>query len=323
MEESPKQKSSDSTESISTDSTESVPTLSVPLKQIRTFQGDVATALTRQKESLFSIHETERLKRSSGGTIIQTVTDDSGKRKELISLILGSLFFLVIGIVGSWYTYNEFLRKTAPPTLAVPGNRFIPPQSIAFINAASSSRETIFSNIAENGLGLTPGELRHIVLRNGVGTNAPLLTSTEFFQIIGSRAPGSLIRAYEPLFMLGAIGKSLTTGQASVFAIFKLASFENAFPGMLSWEPNMAEDIGPLFSTSDSLKVIPPSSVFKDVISRNKDVRILYAPVSPGSATTSPALIYSFYDNRVLIITDSLETLRTLIDRLTQEGLSR
>ena len=63
---------------------------SSPLKQIRTFQGDVAEALGKQKESIFSIQQSEQLKRASGGTVPEADNDAESdkKRKEFILLTL-------------------------------------------------------------------------------------------------------------------------------------------------------------------------------------------------------------------------------------------
>ena len=93
-----------------------------PLKQIRTFQGDVAEALAKQRESLVSIQRREQQK--TGGKI--PLTDvDLKKRKQFFYLLIGSLFFLVLGAFGARYAYNEFLRKNAAPTMVAPANRFI------------------------------------------------------------------------------------------------------------------------------------------------------------------------------------------------------
>lgn len=286
------------------------------LKQIRTFQGDVASALERQRESLYSIQETERLKRASGGTVPDTSLYIPGKRNQFLFLLLGSFLLICVGLAGVWLAYNEFLRKTAPPILSMPINRFITAQSAADIDLTGATRETLFSLVTSESAGLSPQDLKHLVLRKTVGLETPLVTSAEFFSMLGSSAPSSLIRSLEPLFMLGSLGENR-------FIIFKLASFENAFPGMLTWEKNMAEDIGPLFANVLLLTNIGPEYVFKDTVSKNKDARVLFAPVSSGSASSTPVLLYSFFDNRMLIITDSLEALKTLIDRLTQESLSR
>ena len=123
----------------------------------------------------------------------------------------------------------------------------------------------------------------------------------------GSRASGSLTRALEPVFMLGLLGESR-------FIIFKLSSFENAFAGMLAWEATLKEDLNGLFLKPVTASSTPQS--FQDIIYRNKDVRAL---VDGGEAY----LLYSFFDSKTLIITDDLETLEQLSDRLTREKLTR
>lgn len=281
-----------------------------PLKQIRTFQGDVANALGEQKESLFSIQQAERLKASSGMSIPQPSDfEEERKRKETLYFALGGLVLILLGGLGVWFGYGEFRERSAPPVIAVPESRFIAVQSEENLNFASSSRETLLSLITDKSRSVPIEEIKHFALKKGSSNTAPLATAAEFLTLLETRAPGNLVRSFGPIFMLGTLGQSR-------FLIFKLSSFENAFPGMLAWESSMARDVGPLFIQAEALKSIGSESVFKDVISRNKDVRILEV----GGA---PALLYSFFDNQMLIITDNLETLRVLVDRLTQELLSR
>jgi hypothetical protein len=279
-----------------------------PLKQIRTFQGDVANALGNQNESIFSIQQAERLKMSRGDTV-PGAAEPEGRGSEMLYFALGGAVLIVLGAFGAWFGYREFEQRTAPPTIAVPESRFIAVQSEDKLNFASTSREALIAFINEKSQGVSANELRHFALRKGSNDATPLATAAEFLARLETNAPGNLVRSFEPIFMLGTLGNSR-------FIIFRLSSFENAFPGMLTWEATMPRDIGALFANAESLKSIGPESVFKDVISRNKDVRVLEV----GGA---PALLYSFFDNQMLIITDSLETLSTLVDRLTQELLSR
>ncbi len=298
---------------------EPVVSSTTPLKQIRTFQGDVAEALGKQKESIFSIQQSERLKRASGATVpdptLMQESENDSKRKEFILLTVGSFLLIGLGLVGAWYGYQEFLRKTAPPVVAVPANRFINIQSEMTLNAASSTRDRLFADISLNAGEVSENELMQFILRKGSVLTSPLLTTSEFFQLTQSKAPSNLVRAFDPLFMLGTLGQSR-------FLLIKLDSFENAFAGMLSWEKTLADDLGPLFETAPILQSNGSQSVFTDVTLRNKDARAIFAPTGVGS-TTAPVLLYSFFDNQMLIITDSVETLRILVDRLTQELLSR
>ncbi len=288
-----------------------------PLKQIRTFQGDVAEALTRQNESLVSIQQTEALKNRMGGIPSETVSAEEHKRNgDFLYLFVGSIFLIILSLGGAWYGYGEYLKRTAPPVISIPANRFISANSEVEINLLNATRETFAAAFADKASDNPANELRHIVARAGEGELAPLLTTAQFMKALESQAPGNLVRSFDPLFMEGVIG-------SDPFLIIKLVSFENAYAGMLSWEPDMAEDLLPMFP---SVKANDSASVFKDVIVKNKDVRMLSAEVpatASSSTTTTPVLLYSFFDNSVLIITSKLETLQILIERLTRERLSR
>lgn len=275
---------------------------SAPLKQIRTFQGDVAEALGREKQSLVSIQRAEQLKRGFGTD--SSIDSEIGKsRRDSFLLLLGGFFLILLGLTGAWFGYQQYLIKTAPPVIAQPPSRFIRTESVREINTTNLSRESLISNIKESSFDVPAGELRHLIISQ---------TSAQFLEILGSRAPSSLVRAFEPPFMLGSIGLTGQLNGSSRFIIFKLSSFANAFPGMLAWEPEIVDDLGPVLSDESLVKALPPTSVFKDMVVKNKDMRVLES-----------VLVYSFFDNEMLIVTDKIETVQVLIDRLIREKLSR
>ena len=298
------------------------------LKQIRTFQGDVAEALTHQNESLVSIQQTEAARRRATGAPNPS-DENENKRRDFVFLLVGSIFFIVVGVAGAWYGYREYLSRTAPPVLVIPENRFISPTGEVTLPISSLNREGFAVSFNELVSKTKPEELTHVVLKKDALEISPSISTAEFFSLLESQAPGSLVRSFGPLFMVGSVGES-------PFLIIKLASFENAFAGMLLWETTMAEDLTPIFGNANVVKAIAPTSVFRDVIVRNKDVRVLETVVEStvvtgtgtSTATTTgtstvPVLLYSFFDNSMLIITDRIEALQTLIDRLTRERLSR
>lgn len=280
-----------------------------PLKQIRTFQGDVAEALEKQQESLVSIQRREQVRRGSTHSGADTSLASAVTRKEFFFLFLGSILLVIMGSVGAWYGYNEFIRKTSAPIIAAPVNRFLSVNEEVELDLTDASRERLINTLSETATNLPSGEIRHLVLRKMVGESKELISTSEFMKMLATRAPGSLVRAFDPLFMFGILGKS-------DFLIFKLTSFENAFAGMLLWEKSLIQDLGPLFTTRELLRDLPQESAFTDLTDRNKDIRVLVVGIEP-------VLLYSFFDNNMLIITDNLETLRTIMYRLTREKLSR
>lgn len=273
------------------------------LKQIRTFQGDVAEALQKQRESLVSIQRMESAKR--GGAPAH-----NERRSPQVVFFLGGILLLSVAGLGGWISYNEFVRKTAPPPVVIPAGRFVPVADSVELPIKGLSRANIITRINGRSVETISNEITHLVLDT---------TTEEFLSFLETRAPGSLVRSLEPEFMLGNLGRSR-------FIIFKPTSFENTFAGMLKWETDLAEDLGPIFTTAPHIQNIGQEAVFRDVVYKNKDARVLYAPTATSSTSTSstiPALLYSFLGNQMLIITEDLETLETLVERLIREGTTR
>jgi len=289
------------------------------LKQIRTYQGDVASALGRQDESIFSIQQKERAKQ---GLNTQTnPSSNNSNRKQFLLLFFGTLVLVALSVVGGWLAYKEFIKKTTAPVAEIPLNRFISPNTEMDLNIASSSRAVILEKLKSVKSTIQEKELRHIILREGEGKDAPIATTQEFFNTLNVKASGSLLRAFDPLFMFGMLGQS-------TFMIIKLDSFENAFAGMLLWEENLKTDLGLLFekpvlineapetTSTSTVATTTPVEIFKDKTINNKDIRLL-------ETSDGQLILYSFFNNNILIITDSIETLNSIIDKLNREQLSR
>lgn len=291
---------------------ESEPKSEHTLRQIRTFQGDVAEAIGKGKESLVSIQRAEKVKVESRKPSEEELKEKSGNLKGA-ALVLGSLILVASGISGGWYAYSEYSKKTSSPVISTPENRLISAERMIDIDTSALTRSEIINTItAEAEIGLPAGQVTHI--------NIPS-SPQEFFIALDVRAPSNLLRAFGPIFMMGTLGNEPSEedreGEPSTFFLIRLSSFENAFAGMLGWENRMFEDIGPLFSTRSHARNESLEAEFRDIITRNKHTRVLYTP--DGEVL----LLYSFFDNNTLIITDKEESLRTLINRLSSELLSR
>ncbi|MCH7655265.1 MAG: hypothetical protein IIC95_04665 [Chloroflexi bacterium] len=169
------------------------------LKQIRTFQGDVAEALNRQKESLVSIQRAEKSKKASSNSLIEP-NPENPRRRQFFLLLLGSLLLFILSAVGVWYVYDEFVRRTATPVTTVPANRFISPNSEVNLDLTDFSRTTFISSLSDTAADTSKGELRHIVLKETMGDEDFLLRTDKFLELLESRAPGRLAIARHRAF---------------------------------------------------------------------------------------------------------------------------
>lgn len=167
------------------------------------------------------------------------------------------------------------------------------------------------------------------------------ITLERFFERLGTRAPGRLLRA---------IGPDMTVGRAggTPFIVTLSNSYETAFAGLLEWEQFMAEDLpfvakplttddsqpeteteipisasstasssveGQTASTSSTTPIITeplviPPPAWKDIIVKNKDVRALVA--HDGEIL----LLYAFPKDGLLVITQTREAFMLVVDAL-------
>jgi len=149
--------------------------------------------------------------------------------------------------------------------------------------------------------------------------------------MIAPRIPENLLRSIQPEFLLGV--HVYDTNQP--FLIFRVDSYQEAFAGMLAWEPALRNTLSPLFAYTPSPHinatpaVIPPTSTstssttpqtppptpivqahFIDRIVENHDARVLQNDFG------DIYLLWTFLDRNTLVITTNAATLREIISRL-------
>lgn len=285
------------------------------LKQIRTFEGDVADAIKKQNESLISIQRKEEKKREA----VQTLSPNTESAKHHFSIkplimALSTLIFIGGGGYGAYYALTTYQEKTALPVINAPINQFLGVGKVADIDASTLGRQSIIDAVQNIRSETRDSDTLDQIQFNRVGeTSTELLDFADFLTRINSHAPNPLIRSFDPLFMFGV----LSSNPSHSILIVKLKSFENAFPGMLEWEARLVEDMLPLFIDPTELDGIATNSIFKDKTIQNYDTRVL------RNSYNQTVLLYGFFDNNTLVMTDNENTFRTIMNRLQAEKLSR
>lgn len=297
------------------------------LKQIRTFQGDIANALKEKQSSIYALEQAEKERTAAREHLAPVIKEEriqataaaarkheeaSGWGRALL-LIIGTLVLLAFGGAGVWYTYTTFETRTASVPVATVATRFVTVTNTFSLDASTQKKTTFLPLLTREENKDTAEGVEQILPRQGTATDAPLLTTQGFLSLIEVQAPAALIRSFDPLFMLGIIGGAPT----HTFILIKLDSFENAFPGMLAWEKSLAVDLLPIISPGGVLPTVPANPVWEDITIQNKDARVL------KDIYGQTVLLYSFFNNSMLIITDNEATLRTLINKLTNQSLVR
>lgn len=135
-----------------------------------------------------------------------------------------------------------------------------------------------------------------------VYTGEPLrdATAQEFFGHLETTFMPRAIRALHAEFIIG----SITTTRNEPFILIRSDNFDALFAGLLAWEPSMRQELAPLFGTAPT-----EDAAFSDAVRNNKSIRIL------RDRDGGEMLLYSFINERTVIITASSDALAQLIGR--------
>ncbi len=232
-----------------------------------------------------------------------------------------SIVFVALGGGLLYGTYSLlFTEKSTRPQLNIKTIIFAEESQNVVLDTLSHRNLAVVLSEKKKSVSVSSGDIVniHITQQTTPGKNVgdEVLPASLLLKELAIRAPSSLARSIEGEYMLGFYAKG------GSFLILKPTFFENAFAGMLAWEPYMAEDLSPFFTNATDSVFLPtrkttPGGPFKDLIIKNKDTRVLYD--SKGDIT----LVYSFTDRNTLVIAESKKAFVEILKRLTSKKVTR
>lgn len=294
------------------------------LKAIHTFESDAAEVLKKENITKEKIAIAES-KRREGEPVVEkpplftaktlnlsTALPSKGGRFvipwKLIGIISGAIAIVVIGALIYFGILRAREGRTTEEPVVETSTTAKPSQIITI--STDDERIAIIekiqkkvrdSNVSVNGIETLP-----------VRIGSSPATVITLFRELDTRTPASLTRSIGPSFTLGVHGFR----GSQPFLVMPVASYDHAFSGMLAWEKDILDDIGPLFgvskrelsmSTGSSTdEVLSQNLHLKDAIIKNRDARALFG--EGGNIL----FLYSFPDKQTLIITTNEDTFRVL-----------
>ena len=262
------------------------------LSPLRTYQSDVETLIKRENSSLADIAIAEAGKKAAS-------VSPEGNRAAPIFLICSIL--LSAAALGA-LAWVYFAREAPTPNAVAKVSLPLPVDKEITIDTAGKNKEQFLRALEEGkGINLLPNSFLGFAFIKKTGENIEPVSAGDFFTIISSQAPSSLIRAF---------GKKLTYGFHKLeknypYAVLEIDDYPRASAGMLVFEKSFIRDIGSIFLEKTSVGSLS-GKPFEDVVIKNKDTRAL------RDNSGNIVLLYSFADKQTLFIAAKGETLEEL-----------
>jgi hypothetical protein len=265
------------------------------LPSIRTFKTDIAETLKSRKKSLTDIYLSQRKQRRSS-----TEPTKKTPPKALNRMVVALIILLIIGGASAgifWFVKDRKTPKKTPMTKTA--EAFLPAQQkLTLIASTGAHLKTQIKNLLQKDY--QPGDLIHLLIKK----DSAYLNAKQFLSLLEAEAPSMLTGFIEEAFFLSILNIE-EKHPALIFEIPK-GYYSNAFSGMLRWEKQMTRDLS--FITKGSATSASP--VFQDEILKNQSARVV-------KQNNQIVFLYSVFNEKYIIITDSPEALEEIIRRFT------
>ena len=313
-------------------------------KSIRTYESDVAEALANRKISTIEMAVAENKRKFAGkagevsgasGTSAIASSDEPSSKKsgEKLFIVIISLVLIGVGLGGGYYLYLMSPLAVEAPTavtdqkissIITPDNQKIVPINNIASDQLAKKLQSLLANEKTSSQRITD-----FVLTKTFASTTIRVTGPEIVDVLGLQVSEAFKRSLTNNWMFGLAGNN--TGKDG-FIILTNNFFQNAYAGMLKWEPVMADDLSVALnyrekaitspmnasSTASSTPTIVKSlftihGKFFDREISNRDVREFFDDAG------DLLVLYSFLDKNTLVITTSETTLKLLIDKLEKQ----
>lgn len=234
-------------------------------------------------------------------------TQESGVPIYIYTLIIIGASLLGIGVSVYWFTSSTPNEEAI--ILRIP-SLFLATETVPV--TLGSSRADTLSTILDASLTTRETIQIYPTVTDITGHATPVDAQT-ILTSLAWRAPGSFTRSITDMTFGSHNGTEL-------FILMKVTNFDTAFGGILSWEPDMSEDLSPLFGLPVTQSYDPyartdtqvRSAFFKDTIVGNRSARMLV------DAQETQRLMYAFVNPNLILITPNAETFNAILPLVIQ-----
>ncbi len=271
------------------------------IKPLRTFKSDAEEAVRYQNISAAQIAIAEQKKKQAS----TPVEREEGEKSSSVGILALALIILLVGAGGAYYWF--FVMKKNPASALPQELRVSTIIPYAKANTVIIGQGNIMDTIggAIRAAELEPNSVYALIpVPQGTTTVAAPVTSL----LRDTKIPSMLSRSLASQYMVGAYNGTTK----DPFVILKNTYFQNAFAGMLEWEKDLRNDLISLIRVSrpqDEITLVN-RDVFEDTVISNIDARVL------RNEEGGILVAYAFADKDTIVIATTVETLKTVLDKL-------
>lgn len=269
------------------------PAEEVIIQPLRTYEDDIKDAISNQSMSTARIVMAEQQKRTA--ELEEEINQDIATPKNQIFLILTVLLIVIsIGVAGYFFFIKDTLIKQEfEPTIIIDRPQFITVESQEEIVVQNRSILNVASDITRTlKTPIEPKTMREILLTNtrtvGSGEEAKeqkvALTTEQFFILLNTRSPETLVRSLGKDFMMGMYN---TPDYNDLFTIFAVTDFDNAYASMLKWETDLGSDLQIIFKSLDERNIPKIQSPVNENTASSTATTTVNTGTNTGSVGTS------------------------------------
>ncbi|MDD3662923.1 MAG: hypothetical protein PHT84_03590 [Candidatus Pacebacteria bacterium] len=279
-------------------------------KNIHTYMSDMADVVRENEMSVIKVAMAEQRSRERGDYYERN--KETPKKKFLF--VLGGLFIILIGVFASYFLIQKAKEKNAPVEIVKTIIPLISYDNSVELDATLITNKIDLSNLINPEIksGETPNTIKAFFLNQKTEESKTQMGLSSLLKTMNiTTAPGSLTRSFSEEYMIGTYATTNPSDKSHLFLMIKINDYEPAFAGMLEWEKTILGDLFSFFQINIKEKDnYLFEKTFKDIMIKNKDVRVLYDDNNQG------VLYYFFPSKEHLVITDNQEAIEEIITRI-------
>lgn len=289
------------------------------VESVHTLKHDLQHVVQDQKISVVravALEEDRRIARTAVPEPIQDVRAAQQRKNRVKNIVFGAILLIALGGAALGGVYVVMNDRAAVVPVQSSDSLVFAEQTVTL--ALDDQSPTQLKSTLERARGTASASLGSITRIVPVHTTSDAqqvpVTLAEFFAALGIKPPEQLSRALGDKFFFGLH----TIDKNAPVLVIEVASYDNAFAGMLAWEDQLNANLAPAYIAVPRLVIgpdgIPTKRTFVDDVMRNYDVRQLKDDAG------AIALYYSFPTRGLLVIAESPYTFTELLNRLQAQN---